>query len=105
MKIPALITVLALACGAAYANTPAADGTTKHSAATTASADAPKKPGLLERTKRGMHRMGDKMRHASHRKGPDETTAMGAPASEPTMDSDRRARMDQAYDNWKSKQK
>ena len=115
MKIRALVTVLALACGTAFAAQPgseAADEAANRNQSTAASTDAqPKKGGLVDKTKNAMHRLGDKMRNAMHRKDKNSQTAaksdtrsMGAAGSE-TQDRDRQQRMDDAYANWKSKQK
>jgi hypothetical protein len=120
MKIPALVTVLALACGTAYSaqyGSNAADDAANRQHSTAASTDTPSKAkgeGLIDKTKRALHRMGDKMRNAG-RKSTDkdqinaaaernETRSMGAPASD-GQDSARQRRMDDAYANWQSKQK
>jgi hypothetical protein len=103
MKIAALMTAAALACGAAYANTTA--DAHKQSAATASTAQAePQGEGLAVKTKRAFKRMGDKLRSIGHKdtqqaKGSD-TSAMGAGPE----DSGRRARMDSAYSNWQKKQ-
>ena len=88
--------------------------------------------GVVDKTKNAMHRMGDKMRHAGNRVGQhvpkagatrnsgdhamnndtrpmnnetrsmnSDTRSMGAAGS----DSGRQGRMDDAYANWKSRQK
>jgi Skp family chaperone for outer membrane proteins len=120
MKIQALVATLALAGASAFAAQPATD-TTNHSQ-TTASADAPKGEGLMDKTKRVLHKMGDKMRatghkiaskvdnktdKADHRDNKTEhaarssdTRSMGAPGAD-TPDSARRSRMDEAYANSK----
>ncbi len=114
MKIAALITVAALATGGAFAaqNTSSYDKATSHSAAT--ADDSQAKPGIVERTKDAIRRMGEKLGHATERmtgKHSDQaatdssrgdTRAMGAAGSD---DSGRQRRMDNAYNNWNSKQK
>jgi Skp family chaperone for outer membrane proteins len=115
MKIRALVTVLALACGTAFAAqySGAAEDAANRNQPAAASTDAqPKKGGgLIDKTKRAMHRLGDKMRSAMHRKDKNTQTAakgdtrsMGAAGSD-TQDSGRQQRMDDAYASWKSKQK
>jgi hypothetical protein len=115
MKIQALVTVLALACGGAFAqyNSPAAEDAANRNQSTTASTDAQpgKGGGLIDKTKNAVRRMGDKIRHATSRKDKNTQTAakndargMGA-ASSDMQDSGRQQRMDDAYANWKSKQK
>jgi hypothetical protein len=118
MKIPALLTVLALACGSSFAGgsySGSADrdaaGHPKQSA--TVASDTKANDGIVDKTKRAFRRMGDKMRSASNRADHDrrsdqamrsDTRSMGAAGSE-TQDSARQRRMDEAYDNWKAKQK
>jgi hypothetical protein len=117
MMIRALVTVLAIACGTAFAaqyNSGSAEGdaSANRTPATAASTDTqPKKGGLMDRTKNAMHHMGDKMRSAMHRKDKNtqaaaksDTRSMGAAGSE-TQDGGRQQRMDDAYTGWKSKQK
>jgi hypothetical protein len=114
MKIAALVTAVALASGAALA----AQSSTDSGAATTRSSTAteqtqPKGGGIIEKTKRALHRMGDKMRSVG-RKASDrdkdaqakdnDTRNMGAAGSD-TQDSARQRRMDDAYANWQSKPK
>ena len=115
MKIRALVTVLALACGTAFAaqdtSSTAAEDAANRNQSTAASTDTqPKKGGLVDKTKNAMHRMGDKIRSAMHRKdkstqaaAKSDTSSMGA-ASSDTQDSARQQRMDGAYASWKSKQ-
>ncbi|HSI54719.1 MAG TPA: hypothetical protein VK981_12145 [Ramlibacter sp.] len=116
MKIPALVAALALAGGAAFAQTAAtADADNRNQAAMPA--DAPKGDGIMDKTKRAFHNMGDKMRatgkkiakkvdQADHRDNKTEhaarsdTRTMGAPGAE-TPESARRTRMDEAYANSK----
>lgn len=110
MKIAALITVLALACAPALAQnkTGSTDSQAKASSG-----------GLVDKTKRGLQRMGDATRRTGERIGNkvqkatnrsesrqaarSDARSMGAAPD--TADSDRRARMDEAYGNWKSRQK
>lgn len=125
MRIPAIVTVLALACGSAMA-AQSTTGTDRNVSAdrdrtAVVSNDTQAKPahGIVQKTKRGMHRMGDKTRatgdRISHkisktnvRRGEQgrDTRAMGSTRSTTGMDrGDRQARMDDAYDSWKSKQR
>ena len=118
MKIAALITVAALTCGTAFAQSygstsDKSSATTNHSAA--AAKDQPKGEGFIDKTKRAFHRLGEKL-HASGNKAKDDTDksaqqdpenrstrAMGASGSAKS-DSARQSRMDQAYaDSKKSK--
>jgi Skp family chaperone for outer membrane proteins len=116
MKIRPLVTVLALACGTAFAAQPTTSAeadVAKSNQSTAASTDAqPRKGGgLIDKTKNAMRRLGDKMRHATNRNDKNATQAaarsdtrsMGATGSD--ADSARQQRMDDAYANWKSKQK
>jgi hypothetical protein len=117
MKIPALITALALAGGVAVAqaNTSATHDAQARNQTTAAATDNTQHEGLGTKLKRGLHRMGEATRHAMHRvtgkkdKSTDtasanDTRTMG---SYGTSDADhtRKQRMDQAYDDYKSKQK
>jgi len=114
MKIRALVTVLAIACGGAFAaqiHSGEAEDAANRNQPTAASTDAqPKKGGLVDKTKNAMHRLGDKMRSAMHRKDKNnqaakgDTRSMGAAGTD-MQDKDRQQRMDDAYANWKSKQK
>lgn len=115
MKIPALITVVALACGAAFSAHAAgssADSSNKRGAVAAEKQIEAKGEGLGAKTKRAFGRMGDKMRATGNRiakatrtdkPAGDDTRSMGAPGAD-QQDQGRRARMDEAYDNWKSKQ-
>jgi hypothetical protein len=116
MKIAALITVAALTCGTAFAQSSGSSDSSamrNHSAAT-ASDSQPKGEGFIDKTKRAFHRLGEKL-HASGNKSADttdktaqqdpenSTRAMGASGSAKS-DSSRQSRMDQAYsDSKKSK--
>ncbi len=77
----------------------------------------PQHEGPVAKTKRALHRMGDKMRHMggknarSSQRADDEYTLnrndtrnMGAAGSD-MQDSARQKRMDDAYADWKAKQK
>ena len=104
MKTSIAITALALAfAGTAYAQ----DGGTgpgqnyQGQATTQSGGHHAKGDGLIAKTKRGMHRMGNKMRHAMHRDHRNDTAAMGASNDH---DSGRQARMDDAYNNYRTKQ-
>ena len=105
MKIAALVTAAALACGAAYANT-SADTQKQSGKATTAQAE-PQGEGFAAKTKRAFKRMGDKLRSVGNKdtqqaNKADDTRTMGAgPANK---DSARQNRMDSAYSNYKDKQ-
>ena len=123
MKSSALITAMALACAAAVA-APAsgADDTARSRNSTAAASDSKANPsggGVVDKTKSALRRLGDKIRSAGNRgeqnrdehgvarngvRGSD-TRAMGAPGTDPTEDPARRARMDEAYTNWQSRQK
>jgi len=111
MKFAALITVAALTCGAAFAQG-YGSGTSRDSAANrdpsaAVATDKESKPageGIVEKTKRAFQRLGDKIRSAgSKSKDADKTAAqsdtrsMGAAGT----DSERKARMDEAYANSK----
>ena len=122
MKIPALLTAAALACGSAFAageySSGSAEGATQHSQSSAVASDsAPKSAkgeGLVAKTKRALHRMGDKMRSAGRKSSDNDAInqaaagrdarSMGAAGSN-TQELDRQRRMDEAYANWKSKQK
>jgi hypothetical protein len=105
MKIAALVTAAALACGAAYANTSA--DTQKQSGKATTAQTEPQGEGFAAKTKRAFKRMGDKLRSVGNKdtqqaNKADDTRTMGAgPASK---DSSRQNRMDSAYSNYKDKQ-
>jgi hypothetical protein len=114
MKIAALITVAALTCGTAFAQSSGSDtSTTRNRSAATANGSQPKGEGLMDKTKRAFHKLGDKL-HAGKKSGDDtdktaqqdpenrSTRAMGASGSDKS-DSSRQSRMDQAYSNSKSK--
>jgi hypothetical protein len=127
MKIQVLLTALALACGAAYAQGSAdskmAAGTPQATTGAQASGE-----GLGAKTRRAMNRMGDatrkvtrnavdKMKGNKDQPNPtlaqggnpaNETRTMGAASSTPSaqsdaVDSGRRQRMDDAYTNFKKK--
>ena len=105
MKIAALVTAAALACGTAFAGQTEADAQKSSTTASNTQTEA-KGEGIAVKTKRAFHRMGDKLRSIGHKdkdtqqaKGSD-TSTMGAGAE----DSGRRARMDSAYSNWQKKQ-
>jgi hypothetical protein len=130
MKISALISIAALACSTAFAaqyNSGSADGdpaaNRTHSAAVSndSQPNGAKGGGLVEKTKRAFHRMGQKLREATHRttsasrnsSDRDEinaaaerhdTRSMGAAGSD-TQDSARQRRMDQAYNDWRANHK
>jgi hypothetical protein len=121
MKIAALLTVATLTCGAAIAQTGSGSAAQDPEAPRAAQATGvphAKPGGVVDKTKGAMHRMGDKMRHAGDRVGKhvpksgrthdsndhamnSDTRSMGAAGS----DSGRQARMDDAYANWKSRQR
>jgi len=120
MKIPVLLSALALVCGAAVAAPQYGSGSSDRAAAhpsAAASSDTSsgnaKGGGLLERTKNAFHRLGDKIRHATRKStdrdqtsakgGKGDTRSMGA-AGSPSQDSARQRRMDDAYANSKAKQ-
>lgn len=123
MKTSALIAAVALACGssafAAQSDTKTEAGRT-HSAMADKHA-APASGGVVEKTKNVFRRMGDKMRSAGNRisdktKGASANSRVGDDAQSPDTramgatgpgreDQARRARMDEAYSNWQSKQK
>ncbi|NPC58604.1 hypothetical protein [Caenimonas soli] len=115
MKIPALITVVALACGVAFsaqAATSSADSS-KRGAVVAENRSQAKGEGLGAKTKRAFHRMGDQMRSAGHKvskatgtdkSATNDTRSMGAPGAT-QQDQARQVRMDEAYNNWKSRQK
>ncbi|MDB5881011.1 MAG: hypothetical protein JWP43_889 [Ramlibacter sp.] len=117
MKIAALITVAALTCGTAFAQSSGSTGDRNSSAsgdraAATANDSQPKGGGIVDKTKQAFHRLGEKL-HAgkkstdnadkSAQQEPENrsTRAMGAAGSDKS-DSDRKARMDQAYSNSKN---
>ena len=128
MKIPALVGVVALACGTAFAapysgGSADADAAKRHAAAapTHTQSSGAKGGGLIDKTKRGLHRMGEKARGATHRTAnaarksterdpineqaaAHDARTMGA-AGANAQDGARQRRMDDAYDNWKAKQK
>src|SRR3954471_13181547 len=109
MKIAALITVAALTCGTAFAQSSGSSDTsaTRNRSAATANDTQPKGEGIMDKTKRAFHRLGEKL-HASGKKSADttdktaqqnpesNTRAMGASGSAKS-DSSRQARMDEAY--------
>ena len=101
MKIPALLTALALTCGTAFA-AGSGEADRGHSAAATSDTQPrADNDGIVDKTKRALRRMGDKIRSATSRDS--DTRAMGASGAE-SDDSARRRRMDEAYENWRSQQ-
>jgi hypothetical protein len=121
MKIPALLAALALACGAAVAGPDHAGSVSGPSVSQSSSNSASGSGnGVVDKTKRALHRMGDATRNTLHRignagrhSGPNgsdshasdrgsDTRAMGASGSD-SNDSARRSRMDDAYQRWSSK--
>jgi hypothetical protein len=124
MKLRASLTALALVCGTAFAaqndtGATARDAAAGRSQAAAASTDtrAPN-DGIVEKTKREIRRMGEKLGNATHRSenasterdpineqaARNEARTMGAAGSD-QHDPARRSRMDSAYENWKSKQR
>ena len=124
MKIPALLIALALACGSTFAMGDSNSGA-RHAAADPNYSAQPKQEGPIAKTRRALNRMGDKMRnmgsnarrstqredneYAANRNDRNamdrnDTRNMGAAGSD-TQDSARQQRMDEAYANWKAKQK
>ncbi|MGZ5786800.1 MAG: hypothetical protein ACXWJM_12850 [Ramlibacter sp.] len=119
MKIPALITALALAGGVAVAqaNTAATHDASTNSQTTAAAPDDSQHEGLGTKLKKGLHRMGQATRNAMHRMAgagkkdkttdtaaANDTRSMGSYGTSPD-DSARQKRMDDAYDNYKAKPK
>jgi hypothetical protein len=105
MKTTAVITAIALAFGGAAFAQDGGNGPGTGSAGQANPQAAKDFKDLKAKTKRGMHRMGSKMRHAMHRgdhKG--NTAAMGAPSRDLDNDAARQKRMDEAYANWQAKQ-
>lgn len=116
MKLRATLSVLALACGTAFAaqDYSGRDAPASRSPSTAATAETqPAGEGIVDKTKRALRRMGDKIRSATDRSADrdpineqaarKEAQTMGAAGAD-SQDSARRNRMDEAYDNWKSKQ-
>lgn len=112
MKIPALITVVALTCGTAFAqgygSTADRDSAVNRKPAAAATSDSPSKAsgeGIVAKTKRAFHRMGDKIRSVGNKsKDGDKTAAQNDPrsmgaAGSTSADSARQARIDEAYAN------
>jgi hypothetical protein len=115
MKLAALITVAALTCGTALAQGygSSSSASPNHSAAA-ANDSQPKGEGLVDKTKRAFHALGEKIRGASHnaknaadkdtdktaQQSQNDTRAMGAAGSSKS-DSARQSRMDDAYANSK----
>lgn len=67
MKIPALLTALALACGVASAAPPVNNTDNNRAESTRATTDAPRGDGIIDKTKRAFNRMGDKIRDTGKR--------------------------------------
>ncbi len=125
MRLPALLAALALAGGSAYAMGSSNSGAPHAAVDQNYSAGAqPQHEGPVAKTKRALHRMGDKMRHmgakaqrstqredneyALNRNDKNamdrnDTRNMGAGPSD-AQDA-RQRRMDEAYIDWKAKQK
>lgn len=121
MKIATLIAVAALATGSAFAagNNSYGDHSAapSHESSAAANDNTHSGGGLLDKTKRALHRMGDKIRGATHhaansgRKSEadrqaqtsSDTRSMGAAGSD-AQDSGRQRRMDEAYNDWQKKQ-
>ncbi len=122
MKIPALLTALALACGTALAAPQYGNGSSDRDAAATrnqaaavssdTSSGSAKGGGFIERTKEAFQRLGDKIRNATRKstdrdetnaKAKSDTSSMGAAGSS-SQDSARQRRMDDAYANSKARQ-
>lgn len=117
MKIPALLTVAVLACSAAFAAQNSTDSDRTAGNPSAAAASGKQSDGKASkagtRTKQALQRAGQKVRETGSRianagrkatRRDDQaadTRNMGAAGSE----SARRARMDEAYDNWKSGRK
>lgn len=112
MKIATIVAAVALATGtAAFAadyGTAADHDTTRHHATVAEHNDkAAAHGGFLDRTKEALHRMGQKLRSATHRdrsetaaRDHNDTRSMGAARD----DSGRHHRMDQAYSDYQHKQ-
>lgn len=122
MKLRVSLTVLALVCGTALAAQNSSVSTDRDAAHRSPSAAAstdtqPASEGIVEKTKRAIRRVGEKIGNATHRgerartdRDPineqaarNEARTMGAAGSD-NQDAARRSRMDSAYENWKSKQ-
>jgi hypothetical protein len=101
MKLPALLAAAALVCGSAFA---AQDHTTPGTSAAATQSSTGSGPNLVEKAKRGLHRMGNATRNTLHRIGNaghhSDTRSMGAAGSD---DAARRSRMDDAYGRWSSR--
>jgi hypothetical protein len=121
MKIPALITALALVGGVAVAqaNTSATHDASAKDQTTAASTDTGQHEGLGTKLKKGLHRMGQATRNAMHRvahagkkdkttdtasASANDTRSMGSYGTSPA-DNARQKRMDDAYSDYQSKQK
>ena len=120
MKIATLVAVVALATGSAFAAGDNSYGdhsaAPSHQSTAAANDNTHSGGGLLDKTKRALHRMGDKIRHATHRVAKSDhksdadrqaqasdTRSMGAAGSN-AQDSARQRRMDDAYNDWQHKQ-
>ena len=131
MKIAILLTAAALASGSALAASNSSNSDSRDTAThkapvvvkdkpAAAAKDAQPKEGIVEQTKGTIRHMGEKLGHATEKLPGDhasnqaandpsrteasrsDTRSMGAAGSD---DSDRRRRMDDAYNNWHARQK
>ena len=114
MKISTLVTVAALTCGTAALAAQPGDGESGAQTTPTATADTNVSgDGLVAKTKRALHRVGDKMSRIGHKASDkvsdtvhaskSDTRSMGARRDDD--DSARRARMDAAYENSQKSRK
>jgi len=110
MKIATIVTVVALATGSAafaadYGNHSDRD-TSRHAAVVQHDDHGATHEGFIERTKRALHRMGQKLRSATHRHSQtaagnsNDTRSMGAAGDH---DNGRQDRLNQAYNDWQHK--
>ena len=109
MKIAALITVAALTCGTALAQgygstADRGSAANRNQSAAVAADTQPQGEGIMDKTKRALHRLGDKIRsagntskdHTDKTAEQNDTRTMGAAGADKS-DSARQARIDQAY--------